>query len=86
VFYLANNKEVRNIGKNQHVTPHSEGGWQVKGAGNSRATVRTETQAEATAIARGIAKNQQSELLIHRPNGQIRERNTYGNDSCPPKG
>ena len=36
------------MGKNQHVTPHPDGGWQVKGAGNSRATVRTETQKEAT--------------------------------------
>ena len=29
------------MGKNQHVTPHPNGGWQVKGAGNQRATVRT---------------------------------------------
>ena len=28
-------------GKNQHVTPHPNGGWQVKGEGNSRATART---------------------------------------------
>lgn len=32
------------MGKNQHVTPHPKGGWQVKGAGNSRATARTSTQ------------------------------------------
>ena len=25
------------MGKNQHVTPHPSGGWQVKGAGNTRA-------------------------------------------------
>ena len=28
------------MGKNQHVTPHPDGGWQVKGAGNSKATIR----------------------------------------------
>nr|WP_084389162.1 DUF2188 domain-containing protein [Fusibacter sp. 3D3] len=33
-----------------------------------------------------MAKNQQSELVIHRPNGQIREKNSYGNDPYPPKG
>ena len=33
------------MGKNQHVTRHPAGGWQVKGAGNERATVRTDTQA-----------------------------------------
>ena len=35
------------MGKNQHVTPHKDGGWQVIGDNNSRATVRTDTQAEA---------------------------------------
>jgi hypothetical protein len=29
--------------------------------------------------------NQGSELLIHGQNGQIRERNSYGNDPHPPK-
>lgn len=74
------------MGKNQHVTPHPDGGWQVKGAGNSRATIRTNTQAEAIDIARGIARNQESELFIHGTNGQIRERDSYGNDSYPPEG
>jgi len=73
-------------GKNQHVTPHPDGGWQVKGAGNQRATVRTDTQREAIKIAREIAKNQQSELIIHGEDGRIRERNSYGNDPFPPKG
>lgn len=53
------------MGKNQHVTPHPQGGWQVKGAGNQRATVRTSTQAEARAIARNIAINNRSELIVH---------------------
>ena len=72
--------------KNQHVTPHKDGGWQVKGAGNSRATVRTETQFEAIKIARGIAINNKSEVVIHGQNGRIREKNSYGKDFCPPKG
>lgn len=74
------------MGKNQHVTPNPNGGWQVIGAGNSRATVRTNTQAEAIAIGREIAINQGSELFIHGTNGRIRERNSYGNDPYPPKG
>ena len=72
--------------KNQHVTPHPNGGWQVKGAGNSRATIRTLTQKEAISIARKISTNQRSEMIIHRTNGQIREKNSYGNDPFPPKG
>lgn len=74
------------MGKNQHVTPHRDGGWQVKGAGNERATKRTATQADAIRIATDIARTQKSEVVIHRPNGQIRDKNSYGNDPYPPKG
>lgn len=74
------------MGKNQHVTKHPAGGWQVKGAGNSRATVRTSTQREAITIARDIARNQKSELFIHGTNGQIHARDSYGHDPYPPKG
>lgn len=72
--------------KNQHVTKHPEGGWQVKGVGNSRATVRTATQKAAIAAARTIAINQKSEVVVHGCNGKIRVKDSYGNDPCPPKG
>lgn len=71
---------------NQHVTPHPDGGWQVKGAGNSRATSRHDTQKEAIDAARDIARNQGTELIIHRPNGQIRDRDSHGHDPYPPRG
>lgn len=71
--------------KNQHVVPH-DNGWAVQGEGNSRATSVHDTQAEAIDHARDIARNNQSELLIHGRNGQIRERDSYGNDPYPPKG
>lgn len=74
------------MAKNQHITPHPNGGWQVKGAGNSKATVVTSTQGEAIKIGREIAKNQGSELFVHNKQGRIRERNSYGNDPYPPKG
>jgi hypothetical protein len=74
------------MAKNQHITPHPNGGWQVKGAGNSRATVRTSTQKQAIDVGRSIARNQHSELVIHRPNGRIRDKDSYGNDPFPPKG
>lgn len=71
--------------KNQHVVPHADR-WAVQGAGNNRATSVHNTQAEAINRAREIAKNNQSEILIHGRNGQIRERDSYGNDPFPPKG
>ncbi len=73
------------MGKNQHVVPRG-GQWGVVGAGNSRATSLHQTQADAIRAAREIAQNQRGELFIHRPNGQIRDRNSYGNDPYPPEG
>ncbi|MDT9547347.1 MAG: DUF2188 domain-containing protein [Chlorobium phaeovibrioides] len=71
-------------GKNQHVVPHSDG-WAVNGAGNSKATKVTPTQAEAIQVAQNIARNQHSDTKIHGVNGQIRTGNSYGNDQCPPR-
>ena len=70
---------------NQHIVPHDEG-WAVKAAGASKATKVFETQQAAIDWGRQIAINQQSELLIHNQQGQIRARNSYGNDPHPPKG
>ena len=73
-----------NKGKNQHVVKHPEG-WAVKGAGNSKATKVTNTQAQAIEVAQNIARNQKSDTKIHGQNGQIRAGNSYGNDPCLPK-
>ena len=72
-------------GKTQHVVPH-EDGWAVKGEGNQRATSVHNTQQQAIDAAREIARNQQSELIIHRPNGRIRDKDSHGQDPFPPKG
>ena len=72
------------MAKNQHVIPHKDG-WAVRGEGNERTTSVHDTQAEAIEAAREIARNQRGELVIHRPDGRIRERDSYGNDPFPPK-
>lgn len=71
--------------RNQHVVPHAQG-WAVKGAGGQRASSVHSTQAAAIDAARNIARNQSTELFVHGRNGQIRERDSYGNDPYPPKG
>lgn len=71
--------------RNQHVVPNGKD-WAVRGAGSRRASSVHGTQQQAIDAARGIARNQQSELLIHGRNGQIRARDSYGNDPYPPKG
>jgi hypothetical protein len=65
--------------KNVHVVPHGDK-WAVKTEGNTRATAVAATQTAATAAARQIAIKREGEVFIHRPNGQIRDRNSYGND------
>ena len=74
------------MGKNQHVVKRPDG-WAVRGEGNTKDTSHHRTQEEARQAAREIAQNQKSEVLIHRhDNGQIRDRDSYGNDPNPPKG
>lgn len=72
--------------RNQHITRRSDGTWQVKAEGASRAYRVTDTQAEAIDIGRAVSRNQNSELFIHGINGEIRARNSYGNDPFPPQG
>jgi len=70
--------------KNQHVVPYRNE-WAVRGEGNERLTSIHRTQAEAIEAARELAKNQQSELVIHRSDGRIRDRDSYSDDPLPPK-
>ena len=72
--------------RNQHVTKRSDGSWHVKGEGASKPYRVTRTQAEAVDIARGVTRNQGSELFIHRPDGRIRARDSHGRDPFPPRG
>jgi len=71
-------------GKNSHVVPRDDG-WAVKKEGASRASKTFEKQADAIKYAREHARNDKSELFVHRQDGTIRERSSYGNDPCPPK-
>lgn len=72
------------IKRNQHVVPLGNG-WAVKGEGNAKFTAITERKAEATSIAKQIAKNYHSEIIIHGKDGTIQNKNSFGNDPNPPK-
>ena len=71
--------------KNQHVVPNQKGGWSVRASGATRASRSFETQADAVAHARDVAKREHVELYVHRRDGTIRDRNSYGSDPFPPK-
>ncbi|MCR9290438.1 DUF2188 domain-containing protein [Saprospiraceae bacterium] len=61
----------------QHVVPHPEG-WAVKGEGNERYTGVYEYQKQAIKRAKEIAQNYGSDVIIHRKDGTIRDRMSYG--------
>lgn len=72
------------MSKDQHVVPY-DGNWAVKGAGNNRVTSIHQKQSSAINSARRIAINVKSEVVIHGRDGRIRDKDSYGNDPCPPK-
>ena len=78
-------KEMRMAGKNQYVVRNGDQ-WAVRGEGNSKATQKFDTQKEAIAFGRNIARNQEAELRIQGRDAKFREAWSYGNDPCPPKG
>lgn len=69
----------------QHVVPNPNGGWSVKKGGASKATRTFDTQEKAISFARELSKNQGSELYVHKRDGTIRSKDSYGNDPHPPK-
>ncbi|HAS83406.1 MAG TPA: hypothetical protein DCS43_12245 [Verrucomicrobia bacterium] len=70
---------------NLHVVPHGNG-WGVRREGASRVSHICDTQGAAARTARQTAIREGGETFIHRPTGEIRDRNSYGNDPFPPKG
>jgi uncharacterized protein YdaT len=74
-----------NMGNDYHVAPHPEGGWQVRRERAERASSRHETQAEAADRGRELARQARVEVVIHRPDGRIRDSDSFGPDPHPPK-
>ena len=68
------------MGKNQHVVSTPDGKWGVRGEKNQKITKILDTQGDAIEFAKRIAKNQKSEVVIHRKNGRIRDKDSCGND------
>ena len=73
--------------KNEHhVVPNSaRGGWDVKRNDAQRASIPTETKAEAVKAGREMSQRAGSELVIHGKDGRIQQKDSHGNDPYPPK-
>lgn len=68
-----------------HVVPSPDGGWNVKKAGAERASKRFPTQEKAVTWARDASKATKGELVIHRRDGTIRNKDSHGSDPTPPR-
>ena len=73
------------MSKRIHVVPHTSG-WATRREGATRVGSTYNTQADATQAARSTAVRERGEVIIHRPDGRIRDANSYGSDPFPPKG
>ena len=69
----------------RHVVKHDDS-WAVRVAGSNRVSSTHDTQQQAITRAREQAIAEQGQVLIHRPDGKIREERTYRDDPCPPRG
>jgi uncharacterized protein YdaT len=70
--------------KNVHVVPNGNK-WQVKVERSNSSVSTHRTQSKAIEKAIPVAKRNHSEVVIHRPNGQIRDKDSYGHDPFPPR-
>lgn len=69
--------------KDIHVVPKGKG-WATKKEGAKRAGSTHSTQGQAIQRAIKQAKRERTEVVIHRPDGRIRDSDSYGNDPHPP--
>ena len=70
--------------KDIHVVRHGDS-WATRKEGAARVGHTADTQQKAFEHAREQAKREGVEVVIHRPDGTIRNSNSYGNDPNPPK-
>ena len=67
-----------------HTVPNPDGsGWVNKVGGDVASHHRRKDT--ATDAGRDIARENHSEHVIHKKDGTIGEKNSYGNDPCPPR-
>ncbi|NMW21429.1 MAG: DUF2188 domain-containing protein [Chlorobiaceae bacterium] len=71
------------IKNSRHVVPR-QGGWAVKKSGASRASKVFDTQEDAITYGRSQAKKESGELYVHRKDGTILKRDSYGHAPNPP--
>jgi hypothetical protein len=70
--------------KNFHSVPWNND-WAVKKEGIDKPISIHRTQATAEDKTRILAKKSETEAVYHDRHGVIKDKDSYGNDDCPPK-
>ena len=70
--------------KNVHVVPAGNG-WAVKQEGRQTPLSSHRTQGAAEDAGRRVARANEGELVVHRPDGRIRDKDSFGTDPVPPR-
>lgn len=73
------------MSKNIHVTHRDDGTWAVVREKADRASGIFPTQEKAIKWGRPIAQKDKVEFVIHNVKNRIRDKDSYGNDPCPPR-
>lgn len=75
------------MSRSTHVVPNSkQGGWDIKQSGSQRSSGHFDNKKDAVHRARGISRNQRTELVIHNKDGKIAHKDSHGHDPFPPRG
>ena len=72
--------------KTNHVVPSKSGDWAVKKSGTTRVSKTFGRKEEAIEYGRRLSREESTELFIHKKDGTIQERNSYGKDPAYRKG
>ncbi|KAA2218370.1 DUF2188 domain-containing protein [Maribacter flavus] len=83
IFFNSSRSLKRGRTWNQHVVPY-EDAWAVRREGNKRITSKHRKQSTAINKAKALAKKYNADVIIHRENGEIRDRISF-NDANPKK-
>ena len=71
--------------KSNHVVPSRSSGWAVKKSGAVKSSKNFTTKDKAVEYAVKLSRNEKTELYIHKGNGIIQDKRSYGNDPHPPR-
>ena len=66
--------ETKKRNDSYFVSPHQDGGWQVKRTGAQKALKKFKTKAEAEAYAKEVASNQGISVVRQKKDGKIQHK------------